>query len=153
VRHAFARNTVLQEHERVNLSLTDVVWGLTALAAVVVLLTRIRLGSSDRPAGRVDFARGALTTHTVVGAIALLLWVPGLALDMQPLLLAGLAAWWVVTLAGLMLLARWLPSHGRHAHDAVTDEWTEGPWLSVLAHVGMLIGIGFITWVVLIQGV
>jgi hypothetical protein len=143
---------VLQEHERV--SLTDVVWTLTALAAVVVLLTRIRLGSSDhQPAGRVDFARGALTTHTAFGVIALLLWVPGLALDLQPLVLAGLAAWWVVTIAGLLLLARWLPSHGRHATAAVTDEWTEGPWLSLLAHLGMLGGIGFFSWMVLIQGV
>jgi hypothetical protein len=143
---------VLQEHVRV--SLTDVLWTLTALAGVVVLLTRIRLGSSERrPAGRVDFARGALTTHTAFGAIALVLWVPGLVLDMQPLVLAGLAAWWVVTLAGLLLLARWLPSHGRHAVGAVTDEWTEGPWLSLLAHLGMLLGVAFFTWMVLVQGV
>jgi hypothetical protein len=135
-------------------SLTDVLWTLTALAGVVVLLTRIRLGRSEhRPAGRVDFARGALTAHTAFGVIGLLLWVPGFALDMQPLMLAGLAAFWVVAFAGLMLLARWLPSHGRHAHEAVTDEWTEGPWLSLVAHLGMLVGITFITWVVLVQGV
>jgi hypothetical protein len=47
----------------------------------------------------------------------------------------------VVTAAGLMILVRWLPSHGKHASDAVQDSWSEGPGLSVLAHVGMLMGV------------
>jgi len=125
---------------------------LTALAAVMVLLTRIRLSSQDhRPAGRNDFSRAVLNMHTVCGGLALVLWVPGLFLDVQPLVLAGLAGWWLVTIAGLLLLARWLPAHGKHAGDAVTDEWTEGPWLSMLAHLGMLGGALFFTWMVLTQ--
>ena len=141
----------LQHHMRV--TLTQLTWILTALAVVVVVLTRIRLSSQDhRPAGRMDFSRAVLNMHTITGVIALVLWVPGLYLGIQPLLLAGVAGWWLVTIAGLLLLARWLPTHGRHAEEAVTDEWTEGPWLSMLAHLGMLGGALYFTWVVLIQG-
>jgi hypothetical protein len=143
---------VLQEHVRV--SLHELTWILTALAAVVVLLTRIRLGSqSHRPAGRMDFSRSVLNLHTVAGVVALGLWVPGLVLAARPMTLLGVAAWWVVTVAGLLLLARWLPSHGRHAGEAVADEWTEGPWLSMLAHLGMLGGALYFTWAVLVQGI
>jgi hypothetical protein len=141
----------LQHHMRV--TLTELTWMLTALAAVLVLLTRIRLSSEDhRPAGRMDFSRAVLNMHTTTGVLALLLWVPGIVLDVEPMVLAGLAAWWLVTLAGLLLLARWLPAHGKHADAAVTDEWTEGPWLSMLAHLGMLGGALFFTWMVLFQG-
>lgn len=127
---------------------------LTALAAVVVLLTRVRLGATDhRPAGRMDFSKTVLTTHTAAGVVALLLWVPGLIVASRTLALLGLGAWWVVTVAGLLLLARWLPAHGKHAGEAVADEWTEGPGLSLLAHLGMLGGALFFTWAVLAQGV
>ena len=125
---------------------------LTALAAVMVLLTRIRLASEDhRPAGRNDFSRVVLNMHTTCGVLALALWVPGVFLSIGPLVLAGLAGWWLVTIAGLLLLARWLPVHGKHAGDAATDEWTEGPWLSMLAHLCMLGGALFFTWMVLTQ--
>ncbi|MGH3355084.1 MAG: hypothetical protein ACRDOJ_04250 [Nocardioidaceae bacterium] len=135
------------------MTIDELGWILTALAGVVVLLTRIRLAATDhRPAGRIDFSRSILTTHTIAGVLALLLWIPGLVIEMRPLTLAGLAAWWVVTLAGLLLLARWLPSHGRHAGEAVADEWTSGPWLSMLAHLGMLGGVLFFTWMVLGRG-
>jgi hypothetical protein len=141
----------LQQHMRVTLD--ELTWMLTALAAVMVLLTRIRLASQDhRPAGRMDFSRTVLNMHTTTGVLALVLWIPGIVLDIEPLVLAGLAAWWLVTLAGLLLLARWLPAHGKHAGEAVTDEWTEGPWLSMLAHLGMLGGALFFTWMVLVQG-
>ena len=26
------------------------------------------------------------------------------------------------------------------------DGWAHGPWLSVLAHIGMLLGIAYFTW-------
>jgi hypothetical protein len=51
-----------------------------------------------------------------------------------------------------MILARWLPSRGRHATGATNDGWAHGPWLSVLAHLGMLMGIGFFTWVFVSTG-
>ncbi|MDQ4086220.1 MAG: hypothetical protein M3165_10425 [Actinomycetota bacterium] len=132
------------------MTLSELTWTLTALAGVVVLLTRIRLGSdSRRPAGRMDFSKSVLNIHTGAGVVALLLWVPGLVLDIAPVVLGGLGAWWVVTVAGLLLLARWLPAHGKHAGEAVGDEWTEGPWLSMLAHLGMLGGALYFSWAVL----
>jgi uncharacterized membrane protein YvlD (DUF360 family) len=137
----------------VRVTLLEIAWGLTALAAVVVVLTRIRLSSSDhRPAGRFDFARGILTTHTTAGVIALGLWVPALYLASMPLALLAIGAWWIVTIAGLLLLARWLPSGGKHSIEAVEDEWTSGPWLSMLAHLGMLGGASYFTWLVLMPG-
>jgi hypothetical protein len=136
----------------VRVTLSELTWMLTALAAVMVLLTRIRLASTDhRPAGRIDFSKSVLTVHTAAGVVALALWVPGLIIGFRPMVLAALVAWWVVTVAGLLLLARWLPSHGRHATDAVGDEWTKGPWLSMLAHLGMLGGALFFSWAVLTQ--
>lgn len=135
------------------MTLSELTWMLTGLAAVEVMLTRIRLASSDhRPAGHFDFARSVLNTHTWSGVLALGLWIPGLILGMMPLVYAGLGAWWLVTVAGLLLLARWLPSHGRHAVDAISDGWSKGPWLSMLAHLGMLGGALYFTWLVFIRG-
>jgi hypothetical protein len=135
-------------------TLSELTWMLTGLAAVVVLLTRIRLASpAQRPAGRADFSKTLLDAHTVAGVLALLLWVPGLVLASSALTLLGLVSWWAVTAAGLLLLARWLPSGGRHAGEATTDGWSEGPGLSMLAHLGMLFGALFFTWTVLAHGV
>ena len=48
--------------------------------------------------------------------------------------------------AGLLILLRWLPSQGKHATGARDDTWSEGPGLSVLAHVGLLVGVLVFTW-------
>ncbi len=61
------------------------------------------------------------------------------------------ACWWVVALAGLLILVRWLPSRGRHAAEERSDGWSQGPGLSILAHVGMLVGVGVFTWAYLTQ--
>ena len=128
---------------------TSATWMLTALAAVVILLTRIRLGGEGRASGVADVSHVVVTLHTVAGLVALATWVPGLASDIRPLLLVGLLGWWIVTVCGLMLLARWLPSGGRHADAKVTDSWGKGAGLSALAHLGMLGGALFFTFVVL----
>ena len=52
-----------------------------------------------------------------------------------------------------MILVRWLPSHGKHASEAVQDTWSEGPGLSVLAHVGMLVGVVVFTFAYLTNAV
>ncbi|WP_244931930.1 hypothetical protein [Nocardioides sp. W7] len=133
-----------------------VVYVLTGLAAVVVVLTRVRLGRT-RGAGRLEVGRTLLNLHTGAGVSALVLWVAFLlAPESNPLggSLVGLAAiglWWLVALAGLLILVRWLPSRGRHAADERTDSWSQGPGLSVLAHVGMMIGVGVFTWAYLTQ--
>ena len=134
------------------MSVEVVVYILTALAAVVVILTRLRLGRSDGGAGRVNVGTALLNVHTFSGVLALAVWVTYLlSSEGSPLggELAGiiaLALWWVVTVAGLLILVRWLPSQGRHATKAVEDTWSEGPGLSVLAHVGMLVGVLVFTY-------
>jgi hypothetical protein len=54
--------------------------------------------------------------------------------------------YWLTALVGLMILLRWVPSRGEHASDRADDSWSEGPGLSILAHVGMLVGVLVFTW-------
>ena len=134
------------------MSVEVIVYILTGLAAVVVILTRLRLGKSEGGAGRVNVGTALLNVHTFAGVLALAVWVTYLlASENAPLggELAGIIAlglWWIVAVAGLLILVRWLPSRGRHATKAVEDTWSEGPGLSVLAHVGMLVGVLVFTY-------
>jgi hypothetical protein len=130
-----------------------IVYVLTALAAVVIVLTRLRLGRESGGAGRLEMGRGMLHVHTVVGVLALALWVAFLVTDNESLGIAALACWWVVVVAGLLILVRWLPSRGKHASEAHEDSWSEGPGLSILAHVGMLVGVAVFSWAYLTSAV
>jgi hypothetical protein len=127
-------------------SIEVIVYVLTALAAVVVVLTRLRLGKQEG-AGRVNVGSSLLTVHTVAGALALVVWVVYLVSPESSVAggevvgIVALALWWVVAFAGLLILVRWMPSRGRHATVAQEDTWSDGPGLSVLAHVGMLVGV------------
>lgn len=120
---------------------------LTALAAVVVVLTRVRMASSAA-AGRLDVPHRLVNLHTLFGVPALALWGAFLLDDSLRKVVgyAGLGCWWVTTVAGLLLLVRWVPAHGRHAADPAADSWGEGPGLSVLGHVGLLVGSLVWTW-------
>ena len=122
-----------------------VVYVLTALAAVVVVLTRLRL-TKETAAGRHQVGLGILNVHTAFGVLALVGWVVYLVGANDLVGIVALAFWWLTTLAGLLILLRWLPSRGRHATAARDDTWSEGPGLSVLAHVGMLVGVLVFTW-------
>ena len=113
---------------------------LTALAALVVILTRVRL-LREGSAGRSVMAPVVTHVHTVSGTVALGCWVAMLVTGSELLGWIGLACWWVTVLAGLTVLLRWLPGGGRHAGGAVGDSWGEGPGLSLLAHVGLLLGV------------
>lgn len=115
---------------------------LTALAAVVVVLTRVRLAAGDEEAaGRLDIPHVLVNVHTIFGVLALGLWGTFLLADIDTVYgYAGLVCWWITTVAGLLILMRWLPAHGRHASGPAADSWGEGPGLSVLAHVGLLVG-------------
>lgn len=129
-----------------------VVYVLTALAAVVVVLTRLRLGRGPRGAGRVDVGRTWLDAHTVLGGLAIVLWLVFLVAPEDTVAGGGavgivaLGLWWAVAVAGLMILVRWLPSRGRHSQGAAEDSWSSGPGLSLLAHLGMVVGVGVFTW-------
>lgn len=115
---------------------------LTALAAVVVVLTRVRMASGDEhAAGRLDIPSSLVNVHTIFGVLALGLWGTFLLADVDTIIgWAGVACWWVTTIAGLLILMRWIPAHGRHASGPASDSWGEGPGLSVLGHVGLLVG-------------
>ncbi|HEX6246844.1 MAG TPA: hypothetical protein VFZ64_03145 [Nocardioidaceae bacterium] len=114
---------------------------LTVLAAVVIVLTRVRLAGSDGAAGRLAIPQNVLNAHTFAGGLALVGWVAFLLLDIGWLGLVSLVLWWVAVVAGLLILARWLPAKGRHSSGPTADTWGEGPGLSVLAHVGLLVGV------------
>ncbi|SFB77282.1 hypothetical protein SAMN04487968_101443 [Nocardioides terrae] len=128
-----------------------VAYVLTALGVLAVVLTRFRLRSTH--------IGWPLTVHTVAGTIAIVLWLAFLVFSDDSFVGEGrrnalgviaLAFWWMMTVAGLMLLVRWLPSRsrGKRAADTVdaADSWTGTPGLSVLAHVGTLLGVAWMTW-------
>ena len=122
-----------------------VVYVLTGLAAVVVVLTRLRL-AKDTAAGRHQVGLGIVNVHTFFGVLALVGWVVYLVGKNDLVGVVALAFWWLTALAGLLILLRWLPSRGKHATGVQDDTWSEGPGLSVLAHVGMFVGVLVFTW-------
>jgi hypothetical protein len=132
-------------------SLPVIVYVLTALSAVVVVLTRLRM-RHGQGAGRFHVGNRLLDLHTVSGVLALVVWTVFLiAPEDSPagsatVGIVGLGLYWIVTVAGLLILVRWLPSHGKHASDGAQDRWSDGPGLSVLAHVGMLVGVLVFTY-------
>lgn len=141
------------------MSLPVIVYVLTALAGLVVVLTRVRLGGDRAAPGRLQISRGLLNTHTIAGLAALMTWIAFLVTGLGDekgnaiIGVAALALFWITTVAGLMILVRWIPSRGKHAAAAVNDDWSEGPALSILAHVGMLVGVCVFTWAYLTAAV
>ena len=124
-----------------------IVYVLTFLSAVVVGLTRIRL-SQTRAAGRHQVGRGTVNAHTLCGVVALALWVFFMATghDNSVAGIVALFFYWLTALVGLLILLRWVHSRGKHASGTADDRWSEGPGLSVLAHVGMVVGVVVFTW-------
>jgi hypothetical protein len=130
-----------------------IVYVLTILSAVVVVLTRVRL-SQTRAAGQHQVGMGTVNAHSAFGVLGIVLWVVYLVTG-HDMLLVGVVAlffYWLTALAGLMILLRWMPARGRHASAGVDDTWSEGPGLSILAHVGMLVGVIVFTWFYATQG-
>lgn len=140
------------------MSLEVVVYILTALAGVVVVLTRLRL-RGEQGAGRYKLGNGLVNLHSVAGGLAFVVWVVFLVAGEDTPVggpLSGIVAlglWWITVIAGLLLLVRWLPSHGRHSNDVREDSWSEGPGLSILAHVGLLVGVLVFTFAYLTAAV
>jgi hypothetical protein len=115
---------------------------LLVLAVVLVVLTRMRLAKNEgRAAGRLDIPLALVNAHSVVGGLAIVVWGAYLFLDADWVVgFLGLLLWWGTTAIGLLILMRWMPAKGRHASAGAGDEWTEGPWLSMVAHLGALVG-------------
>ncbi|CUR56732.1 conserved membrane hypothetical protein [metagenome] len=140
------------------MSFPIVVWILTALAAVVIVLTRLRL-SGEEAAGRFSISRRISLAHFGVGLVALVLWL-GVLVAPEDTPVGGavvgivaIAAWWITAVCGLLILARWLPAKGRHAPEATGDTWSDGPGLSLLAHLGMVVGVLVFTYAYLTAAV
>ncbi|WP_147381425.1 hypothetical protein [Nocardioides immobilis] len=132
---------------RVNLD--NAVWMLTGLAAVVVLLTRMRLSNEHAQSGHALVPLAIVNAHTVVGVLALGVWVYYLTSPEDLVGVVALVVWWIEVAIGLLILGRWMSRPGKHAADTTGDSWAQGPALSILGHVGMLLGISFFTWVVI----
>lgn len=130
-------------------------WVLAALAVLVVVITRLRLRTAEGP-GRSQIARGPVHVHTVCGTLAIVTWVAFLLTDghlsegqVSLIGLVSLVLWWVTALAGLLVLVRWLPNRGAHAAPVARGEqlgWAAGPGLSLLGHLGMVVGAAVFTY-------
>jgi hypothetical protein len=136
-----------------------IVYILTALAAVVVVLTRLRLARDDGGAGQFRISHLLLNAHVVTGSIALVVWLVFLVLPEDsaaggPVVgIVALAFWWITAILGLLILMRWMPAKGKHATTATQDTWSEGPGLSILAHVGLVVGVLVFTFAYLTAAV
>lgn len=136
-----------------------IVYGLTPLALVVVVLTRVRLAGRAPSAGRLQTSRGVLNVHTVAGLAAVATWTVflftgrGDGTGDSQIGILSLALFWITSIAGLMILMRWKRSRGKRAATVVTDSWSSGPGLSLLAHLGMLAGVVLFTYAYLISEV
>jgi hypothetical protein len=140
------------------MSFPIVVWILTALAAVAIVLTRLRLRGEDA-AGRFSISRRVPLVHFVAGVVALVLWL-GVLVAPEDNLVGGplvgilaIAAWWLTAVCGLLILVRWLPAKGRHVPEPSGDSWSDGPGLSLLAHLGMVVGVLVFTYAYLTAAV
>ena len=120
---------------------TQITLLLTGLAALVVVLTRVRMVKEERVAGRTSVSTRVVNLHTLCGVVAIGLWVAMFVTEDRSLGVYALPLWWVTVVAGLLILVRWLPARGRHSSGPVADAWGDGPGLSILAHVGMLVGV------------
>lgn len=139
------------------MSFPIVVWILTALAAVAIVLTRLRLKGDA--AGRFSISHRVPAAHFASGIIALVLWI-GVLVAPEDSLIGGplvgilaIAFWWITAICGLLILARWLPAKGRHVPEASGDTWSDGPGLSLLAHLGMTVGVLVFTYAYLTAAV
>lgn len=120
---------------------------LTALGALVVVLTRRRLGGSRVAGGHTDVGSRLVDAHSVSGALAVVVWLAFLITGGDPTIgIVGLGLWWLTAVIGVFLLMRWLPTKGRHADEVPTDRWRGGRAWSFLGHVGLVLACLYFTW-------
>jgi hypothetical protein len=126
----------------VPVSFPTMIYVLAALTGLVIVLTRVRLSQAGPDRGGVPEV--VVHLHTMFGVLGLGLWLTYLWLPKNGALEVGILALgclWIVAACGLLIMMRWLPSKGRHSTPSSEDRWSDGPGLSVLAHLGMLAGV------------
>lgn len=115
-----------------------IAFALTIVAGAVVALTRVRLRSSH--------AGLPLWLHTGLGVVGTSFWLAFLAIggdsDWDAFVgVIGLGCWWVVSICGLILLARWKSTHSRGKRALTSDDTPNGlggsPLISAVAHIGL----------------
>jgi hypothetical protein len=113
----------------------------------------VRLGGAvvdgtGRASGVFGYSAALVRAHTTIGVVTLISWIVALVTGRREIALVVLAGWWLLAIFGLLLLARWLPSHAKHSDDKKGDTWGSGAGLSVLGHVGMVVGVSYFTFIV-----
>ncbi|MFZ2503723.1 MAG: hypothetical protein WAW88_13750 [Nocardioides sp.] len=127
------------------MSLAAAVYVLTALAGLIIVLTRL---GALRSRATAEQGRGSLRLHTVAGVLALAGWVAFLTGKVPQLELVGVISlffWWLAVAAGLLLSTLSLPSRGRRA-KRVRQSRFEGRMPVLLTHVGLLICVAVFTY-------
>jgi hypothetical protein len=111
-----------------------IVWLLTAGFGSYLATVWIRHGGlRQRSAGVTRLPVWLVLGHVVLAATGLTAWLLFVFGHVQASALAALAVVLVVASFGFMMLFRWLPSSGRHAHAERTAE-RHFPITAVLAH-------------------
>lgn len=126
------------------------IWILTALCAVVVLATPVRLRRESTQGG-IRIGRTVQRVHTVAGLIgvgawaALVLWGPQVWLGDALMGVIGLAGLWIASVAGLLIMLRWLPTPG-DTHRRSFTEFVAGPLPSIVGHPAVLAATIYFCW-------
>jgi glucan phosphoethanolaminetransferase (alkaline phosphatase superfamily) len=110
------------------------VWLMTAGLGSYLATVWIRHGGlSQRRMGVTRLPVWLVLGHVALATTGLLAWMLFLFDDVEASAWAALAVIMVVASLGFMMLFRWLPSSGRHAHTETTAE-RHFPIAAVVAH-------------------
>lgn len=126
------------------------IWTLTAVVAVVVLATPLRLHRESGRSG-IRIGRTVSRIHTVAGLVgvaawaALVQWGEDVVLGDALMGVIALAGFWVTTFSGLLIMLRWLPTPGDHDRCSWRDRFT-GPIPSVVGHLAVLAITVYFCW-------
>lgn len=123
------------------------VYFATAVVALVVLLTWLRL---RRPEAHAGFFVPLL--HVTAGLVGLVIWVVFLVMPLGSPFgsslagVIGLFFLWLVVVAGIFLMLRWRPSRGKRARAITRSAGRGAAPVSILVHLGTLVLVVWLTW-------
>lgn len=126
------------------------IWILTAVCAVVIVATPVRLGRESKYQG-IRIGRGVQRVHTLAGLVALAAWSALLYWGRDVWLgdalmgVIGLAGFWVAAFAGLLIMLRWLPTPGDDDRRSFRETLL-GPLPSVVGHLAVFGATVYFCW-------